>query len=82
MHGRIKAKIVVYLPYSTGKNALKSAILQYSTVRYENRIVNNETRWHIQVNSAKISLFTEVFTLDTIQNYLTQDDKVDGWVIL
>ena len=47
-------------PYSTGKH-VQSAILQYSTVRCEKRIVNNETRWHIQVNSAKISILTEEF---------------------
>ena len=31
------------------------------TVRCEKCIVNNETRWHIQVNSPKISLLTEAF---------------------
>ena len=37
-----------------------SAIIQYSMVRYEKCIINNETiaRWHIQVNSAKISLYS------------------------
>ena len=45
-----------------------SGILQYSTVRCEKRIVNNETRWRIQANSAKISQLTEVFALDIVQN--------------
>ena len=35
--------------------------LEYSTVRCKNFIVNNETRWSIQVNSGKISLLTEAF---------------------
>ena len=38
-----------------------SAIIQYSMVRCEKRIINNETKWCIQVNSAKISLLTEAF---------------------
>ena len=37
-------------------------------------------QWHIQVNSAKISLLTVEFEYDIIQNCLTQDDKLDDWV--
>ena len=33
-------------------------------VRCVKCIVNNETRWHIQINSAKISLLTEAFHTD------------------
>ena len=40
-------------------------------------MVNNETRWRIQVNSAKISLLTKAFAYDIVQNRLTQDDEVD-----
>ena len=36
--------------------------MQYSMVRCEKRTVNNGTRWHVQVNSAKISLLTEEYT--------------------
>ena len=50
--------------------------------RCEKRIVNNETRWHIQVNSAKISLLTEAFAYDIVQNCLTQDDEIDRQVVL
>ena len=52
--------------------------MQYSTVMCEKCIVNNETRWCNQVNSAKISLLTEVFAQDIAQNRLTRDDEVDG----
>ena len=57
-------------------------MLQYSMVRCEKHVVNNEIRWCIQVNSAKISLLTEVFALNIIQNHLTQDDEIDRRIVL
>ena len=79
---RIKAKSALYLPYTQHWKLVWSAIMKYSTARCEKRIINNETRWHIQVYSAKVSLLTEVFAQDIIQNHLIQDGEVDGWVIL
>ena len=76
----IKAKINAIFTIQHRKRVW-SAILQYSTARCEKRIVNNETRWCIQVNSAKISPLTETFVQDIIQNCLTRDDKVDRRVI-
>ena len=40
------------------------------------------TRWHIQVNSSIISLLTEAFVYDIVQNCLTRDDEVKGQIIL
>ena len=73
MHGRIKAKFsAIFGIYSSRV----IAILQYSTVRCEKRILNNETRWYIPVNLVKISLVTKAFAQNIIQNRLTQDDEV------
>ena len=77
----IKAKINAIFTIQHRKCVWSAAVLQYSTARCEKRIVNDETRWCIQVNSAKISLLTETFVQDIIQNRLTQDDKVDRQVI-
>ena len=63
--GESKGKSVLYLPYST-RNTSEVLLLQYSMVRCEKRIVNSETKWHIQVNSAKISLLTEMLADDII----------------
>ena len=41
--------------------APKTHLECYIAVRCDKCIVNNETRWRMQVNSAKISLLTEVF---------------------
>ena len=61
-------KSVLYLPYSTG-NTSEVLLLQYNLVRCEKCIVNSETEWHIPVNSAKISLLTEMLVQDIESSY-------------
>ena len=61
-------KSVLYLPYST-RNTSEVLLLQYNMVRCEKRIVNSETKWHIPVNSVKISLLTEMLAQDIESSY-------------
>ena len=59
--GELKQISVLYLPYSTRNTSGVLYCNICSMVRCKSCIVNNETRWHIQVNSAKISILTEAF---------------------
>ena len=69
---RIKWKAVLYLSYRTGNIF---GVL-YSTVRCEKHIVNNETRWCIQVNSAKISLLTKTLHMKSSRMVLLKIKKL------